>query len=223
MSLHSAPSPAAAVMPLRSQSPASRNWASLGLPESGWVLMKEQVFCHNCGDPGSGACVGACTAEHALPADGRQAMGTCAQCDPAPCEEACPTLAVTRNGQGIIQVDQELCIGCRFCEEPCPNHAMLYVDPYRTASPDHPLAGYCPGQPTGLLPNTVAKCTFCSARLGLGLMPVCADACPTQSIWVGNLDRDTATNGQQVVRLSELLRHHRFEMMGPGRRVLALI
>lgn len=215
------PSMATTIMPLRNPSPVSRDWAAMGLPEYGWVLIKEEKLCRACGVEGTGVCVNACISNHALPEENRQAMGTCSQCDPAPCAEVCPTGAVARNAQGVLEIDQELCIGCRFCEDECPSHALMFVDPYRTAPPDYPLAGYTSGQPTGLLPNTVAKCTFCSERLQNGMLTVCAESCPSHAVWVGNLDRDTATNGQQVVRLSDLLKQ-RFEAMGPGRRVLML-
>ncbi|MFZ5814588.1 MAG: 4Fe-4S dicluster domain-containing protein [Bacillota bacterium] len=217
----SAPSLASAIVPLPNRSPVQHNWATLGLPEHGWVLIKDMQHCpDSCG--GSQVCVDACIAHHALPVEGRRKMETCAQCDPAPCAEACPTEAIFRSAEGVLLVDQESCIGCRFCEDACASEALLFVDPYQTATPDYPLAHYSAGQPTGQLPYTVAKCTFCSDRLQSGQMPACAEACPGQAIWVGNLDRDTATNGRQLLRLSDLLARHSFAFTGPGNRVLTL-
>lgn len=223
MSNHAEPILATHVLPLRHQAPIQRNWASMGLPDHGWVMIKDRGLCPECHDGGAGSCINACISDHALPTEQRLAMGTCAQCDPAPCQEVCPTNAITRSSQGVVLVDQELCNGCRFCADVCDNDAMLFVDPYRTATPDFPLAGYTCDRPTGLLPNTVAKCTFCTDRLMAGQMPVCAEACPVNAIWVGNLDRDTVTNGHQLLRLSELLGQRSFEPMGPGNRMLELL
>lgn len=222
MSVRAAASLVTAILPLPNPSPVDHNWAAKGLPEHGWVLIKDQLICPDFCN-GAQVCVDACITNHALPVEGRQEMNACAQCDPAPCADVCPTDAITRNETGILLIDQENCIGCRFCEDQCTNQALLYVDPYQTASPDYPLENYSAGQPTGLLPNTVAKCTFCSDRLMTGQMPVCADACPGQAIWVGNLDRDTATNGSQLLRLTELLAGQTYEFVGPGNRMLLLL
>lgn len=221
MSFRSDATLATAIMPLPNPSPVQHNWAVMGLPEYGWVLIKDRVLCLD-GCSGSEVCVDACITSHELPADKRQALGTCAQCDPAPCATVCPTDAITHNAQGIVQIDQEFCVGCRFCEDECDNHALMYVDPFRKAPPANPLKHYSPGQPTGLLPSTVAKCTLCSDRLLTGLMPICADACPKDAIWVGNLDRDTATNGRQLIRLSTLLGQKPFTLVGPGNRMIHL-
>jgi molybdopterin-containing oxidoreductase family iron-sulfur binding subunit len=154
--------------------------------------------------------------------EARRQMGTCAQCAPAPCEEACPAGAVSHNDQGVVVVDQELCLGCRFCVDACESGALLYVDPYSTATPARGVPGYTAGQPSGALPNTVAKCTLCSSKLLAGQLSVCAEACPPAAVWVGNLDRNTATNGRQLVRLSDLLDGRSFDVIQPGRRAIAL-
>lgn len=221
MSVRSVPSLVTAIMPLPNPSPVHHNWAAKGLPEHGWVLVKDQQICADMCN-GARVCVDACIKSHSLPAEGRQAMNACAQCDPAPCADVCPTHAISRNEAGVLLIDQENCIGCRFCEDQCTNRALLYVDPYQTALPAFPLERYSAGQPTGLLPNTVTKCTFCSDRLMSGQMTVCAEACPWQAVWVGNLDRDTATNGRQLLRLSELLAGMTSTFVDPGNRVLHL-
>lgn len=210
---------ATAIVPLPNPSPVPHNWRAMGLPEYGWVMIKDQARCaERC--TSSEHCVDACVTQHELPPEKRQALETCAQCDPAPCAMVCPTDAITHNAQGIVQIDQEFCVGCRFCEDECDHNALMYVDPFRKAPPAIPLKEYSPGQPTGLLPSTVAKCTFCTSRLLNGQMPVCAEACPEDAIWVGNLDRDTATNGRQLLRLSTLLGQRPFEFVGTGNRTL---
>jgi Fe-S-cluster-containing dehydrogenase component len=215
---------AAAVTPLPTLPPVKREWSSLGLPDFGWILLTDQRGCEQCAsDVANRPCTGACIVAHHLPAESRAALGTCAQCDDAACAEVCPVDAVAQTAQGVVEIDQELCIGCRFCADACPNGALLFIDPYRTPVPAYSVPGYTSGEPNGELPYTVAKCTFCSDRLLQGQMPVCAEACPEAAIWVGNLDRNTATNGRQVVRLTDLLEQRRVQALGPGNRVMTLV
>lgn len=214
---------AAAVAPLKGPASIHRDWALRGLPETGWILVTDKVQCAAC--PAASEvkpCVEACAVTHGMSLSARNALGACAQCEPAPCEEACPADAITHTEQGVVVVDQELCLGCRFCVDACEAGALLWVDPYATATPPTGLPEYSAGQPTGKLPNTVAKCTLCSTKLMSGELSVCAVACPSGAVWVGNLDRDTATNGRQVVRLSSLMENRRCEIAQPGRRVVAL-
>lgn len=223
MALFPVPSPIAAVLPLHNPSPVQRTWATLGLPENGWVLVTDEALCSACAESDVQPCVSACITAHHLPFEERMRMGTCGQCSPAPCESICPVDAISHTTQGVVEVDQELCIGCQFCIDVCPNDALLFVDGYGQAIPPFGVRGYRTGAPYGVLPNTVAKCTFCSARLQQSAMPVCSDACSLGAIWVGNLNRDTATNGRQVVRLSELMANRQIRPTNPGQRQIALL
>lgn len=217
------PFPASAVKPLPSPPPVERHWAAMGLPDTGWVLITDQALCQSCSADPQQPCMGACISGHDLPAQGRAAMGTCAQCEVAVCADVCPVSAIYHTAEGVVEIDQELCIGCRFCVDECPNDALLWVDPYhRPALPDG-AAAYDPGAPNGAFANTVAKCTFCADRLMNGLLPLCADACPDHAVWVGNLERNTATNGTAVVRLDDLLGQRHFETVLPGQRVIHLL
>ncbi|MFZ5816471.1 MAG: hypothetical protein ACOY93_14425 [Bacillota bacterium] len=67
-----------------------------------------------------------------------------------------------------------------------------------------------------------AACSFCADRLLSGELPHCVDACPHGAIWIGNLERNNATNGIRVTRLSELLRRRRFMVTEPDRRTVIL-
>lgn len=223
MSLATSSSFAAAVMPLQNPSAIRRGWAVMGLPETGWILVTEKERCAVCPGEAIKPCIEACTAEHGLPVQARSSMGTCAQCAPAPCEESCPADAIHHTAQGVVEVDQELCIGCLFCVDACPNEALAHIDSYQTATPPHGLKDYHSGKPSGAMPNTVAKCTFCSDRLLQGEMSVCTEACPLGARWIGNLDRDTATNGRELVRLSELLRRGTVQLVPPGQRMVTLV
>jgi Fe-S-cluster-containing dehydrogenase component len=185
-------------------------------------MLIDQARCAGCRAEGAPPCTEGCIGAHNLPRATRVSLGTCVQCDPAPCLEACPADAIAVTDQGAVEIDQELCIGCQFCVDACPNQALMYVDPYWTDIPPYGVPSYTPGAPSGALPYTVAKCTMCTSRLLNGQMPICAEACPEGAVWVGNLDRNTATDGHQVVRLAELLGERPFTVPTPGPRVIFL-
>ena len=90
----------------------------------------------------------------------------CNHCDDAPCIEICPTVALFRRADGIVDFDHERCIGCKSCMQACPYDA-LYIDPDR---------------------NTAAKCNFYASRVEMGYKPACEVVCPTQAILSGDLD-----------------------------------
>jgi Fe-S-cluster-containing dehydrogenase component len=95
----------------------------------------------------------------------------CNHCDDAPCVEICPTTALFRRGDGIVDFDSRRCIGCKACMQGCPYDA-LYIDP-RT--------------------ETAAKCNFCAHKVEVGLEPPCVTVCPTQAIVAGDLDDPAST------------------------------
>jgi Fe-S-cluster-containing dehydrogenase component/formate-dependent nitrite reductase membrane component NrfD len=90
----------------------------------------------------------------------------CNHCDDAPCIAICPTVALFRRADGIVDFDNERCIGCKSCMQACPYDA-LYIDPER---------------------NTAAKCNFDASRVERGYKPACEVVCPTQAILSGDLD-----------------------------------
>ncbi len=67
-----------------------------------------------------------------------------------------------------------------------------------------------------------ATCTFCADRILAGSLPFCVENCPHGAIWVGNLDRNTATNGIRVIPLTELLKRRRFDVSEPDCRTVVL-
>jgi len=90
----------------------------------------------------------------------------CNQCDDAPCATICPTRALYRRPDGIVDFDSNACIGCKSCMQACPYDA-LYIDPSS---------------------HTAAKCNLCSHRVDRGLLPACEIVCPTQAIMSGDFD-----------------------------------
>ncbi len=90
----------------------------------------------------------------------------CNHCTDAPCVAICPTKALFKRDDGIVDFDKDRCIGCKSCMQGCPYDA-IYIDADT---------------------HTAAKCNFCAHRVDAGLEPACVVVCPTNSIHVGDLD-----------------------------------
>ena len=99
----------------------------------------------------------------------------CNHCDNAPCVTICPTVALYRRTDGIVDFDGDRCIGCKSCMQACPYDA-LYIDPDT---------------------HTAAKCHYCAHRVEVGLEPACVIICPVQAIIPGDLDDP----GSEIARL----------------------
>lgn len=102
----------------------------------------------------------------------------CNQCDDAPCTTACPTTAMYRRPDGIVDFDKRICIGCKACIAACPYDA-IFLNPE-----DH----------------SAEKCNFCAHRIDQGLEPACVVVCPTEAILVGDLNDPTSKVAQIVNR-----------------------
>lgn len=156
-----------------------------------WAKVIDQTRCIGCH-----ACTTACKSENAVPLSvtrtyvkyvdvgefphARRAFQVtrCNQCDDAPCAAACPTGAMFRRPDGIVDFDKSICIGCKACIAACPYDA-IFINPE-----DH----------------SAEKCNFCAHRLDLGLEPACVVVCPTEAIFVGDLNDATSRVAQVVNR-----------------------
>jgi len=111
----------------------------------------------------------------------------CMQCDDPPCVKACPVEATWTEPDGIVVIDYDWCIGCRYCMTACPYWARHFnwtepeipVDELNT---DTHYLGNRP-RPRGV----VEKCHFCIQRTREGRQPACMEACPTDARIFGNL------------------------------------
>lgn len=90
----------------------------------------------------------------------------CNHCAKSPCTQVCPVGATFETEEGIVLVDENYCIGCRYCVQACP-YGCRYI---------HPEKG------------TVDKCTLCFHRLKKGLKPACFEMCPTEARIFGDLN-----------------------------------
>ncbi len=125
---------------------------------------------------------------HPVPAEGHFYMPIqCHQCDNPPCVRVCPVEATFKDEDGIVVIDYDWCIGCRYCEAACPYHARRF----NWTAPEIPPEEINPDQ--GYLSNRIRpqgvmeKCTFCLHRTRKGLVPACLEACPTGARVFGNL------------------------------------
>jgi Fe-S-cluster-containing dehydrogenase component len=126
--------------------------------------------------------------DHPVPAPGKFYMPVqCQQCENAPCVKVCPVQATWAEPDGIVVVDYNWCIGCRYCEAACPYHARRFnwTRPEIPAEEINPDQAYLSNRirPQGV----VEKCTFCLHRTRAGRLPACLEACPTGARVFGNL------------------------------------
>lgn len=111
----------------------------------------------------------------------------CQHCENPPCVEACPVGATWKEKDGIVVVDYNWCIGCRYCQTACPYWARHFNWTKPRLDPDHinPNTEYLSNRPRRK--GAMEKCTFCLHRTRNGRMPACQEACPTGARIFGNL------------------------------------
>ncbi|HET9074109.1 MAG TPA: 4Fe-4S dicluster domain-containing protein [Solirubrobacteraceae bacterium] len=156
-----------------------------------WIKVLDQSRCIGCH-----ACTTACKSENEVPLGVTRTyvksvevgvfpqvrrnfqVTRCNQCTDAPCVTACPTRAMHKRPDGIVDFDKSICIGCKACIAACPYDA-IFINPE-----DH----------------SAEKCNFCAHRLDVGLEPACVSVCPTEAILVGDLHDPTSKVAKMVQR-----------------------
>ena len=122
-------------------------------------------------------------AEQPQPGGPRWLMSSdvCKHCTEAACLDVCPTGALMRTEFGTVVVQDDVCNGCGYCVAACPFGVIARRESDGGAH----------------------KCTLCYDRIGDGLTPACAKACPTESIQFGPLDELRERAGRRVTELHE--------------------
>ena len=146
---------------------------------------------------------------HEVPAEGHFYMGTqCFHCENPPCVDVCPVKATWKEEDGIVVIDYDWCIGCRYCMAACPYDGRRF----NWQQPEVPIEEVNPNQHylgNRLRKNGVMeKCTFCIQRSRDGKNPACVEACPTGARIFGNLldpksDIRWVLENKKVFRLKE--------------------
>ena len=111
----------------------------------------------------------------------------CMQCENPPCVKACPVKATWKEPDGIVVIDYDWCIGCRYCMAACPYWARHFnwTEPKIPAAEVNPVTNYLGNRPRPR--GVVEKCHFCTQRTRKGRQPACMEACPTGARIFGNL------------------------------------
>lgn len=132
----------------------------------------------------------------------------CQQCEKPPCVKACPTKATWQDPDGIVVIDYNWCIGCRYCMVACP-YGARHFNWAEPGFPDKEMnleTNYLGNRPR--YNGVVEKCTFCIQRSRKGRYPACVEVCPVGARKFGNLlDKESEINyiinNKRVFRLKE--------------------
>ena len=123
-----------------------------------------------------------------VPEEGRFYMPVqCQQCENPPCVKVCPVRATWKEPDGMIVVDYNWCIGCRYCMVACPYGARHFNwgEPWLPEAKLNPATHYLGNRPRKR--GVVEKCTFCVQRVRNGRYPACVEVCPVGARKFGNL------------------------------------
>jgi molybdopterin-containing oxidoreductase family iron-sulfur binding subunit len=183
-----------------------------------WVMVIDLAKCDGCKE-----CTQACNAMHFVPPgqewikvfenrDNKIAGAywfprPCMQCDNTPCAKVCPVGATMKREDGIVLIDQERCIGCRYCIAACPYGSRFFNwgEPPHTAqelAQQYSVEWNYPHRK-----GVVEKCIFCPALAREGKLPACAAACRMNAIYFGDQLEDAVTNhAGETVSFTQLIR-----------------
>lgn len=202
------------------------------IDQRSWVMVIDLQKCIGCN-----ACTIACKAENRLPpgvvyrpvieeevgkypnVTKRWLPRPCLQCENPPCTDVCPVNATWKREDGIVVIDYEKCIGCRYCLTACPYGARYFdfgedysddtpaKQPYEEeSSPEYGREWTRDGQ--GSPVGNARKCQFCIHRLEAGMLPACVTTCIGGATYFGDRnDPDSLVSelisSPRVTRLKE--------------------
>lgn len=131
---------------------------------------------------------------------------TCMHCDEPPCVKVCPVDATFKRQDGIVLIDSDRCIGCRFCMAACPYSTRVFNWEEPKLSEEVASREYSCETSVPQKKGTVGKCDFCPDMTRMGELPHCVSACPNGVFLFGDLMEDSVTNGADTFRFSELIK-----------------
>jgi molybdopterin-containing oxidoreductase family iron-sulfur binding subunit len=194
-----------------------------------WIMVIDLEKCVGCS-----ACTIACIAENLLPpgvvyrpvieeeigeypnVSKRWLPRPCLHCDDPPCTPVCPVNATWKREDGIVVIDYNRCIGCRYCVVACPYSARYFDfgEDYSDGTPEKqpyeemPAPEYGRSWTDGAVEGVVRKCQFCIHRLNAGMLPACVTTCIGGATYFGDKnDPDSLASelikSPRVMRLKE--------------------
>jgi Fe-S-cluster-containing dehydrogenase component len=131
---------------------------------------------------------------------------TCMHCDEPPCVKVCPVDATFKRQDGIVLIDSDRCIGCRFCMAACPYSTRVFNWGDPGVSKEVANKPYSCETSMPQKKGTVGKCDFCPDMVRAGSLPHCVGACPNGTFFFGDMNEDSVTNGSETFRFSELVK-----------------
>lgn len=190
-----------------------------GIAGKSWVMVIDLAKCRN-----ARMCMAACQGAHQLWPEQhhinvlrmQDADHTapyfmpkpCYHCDNPPCVKVCPVDATFKRQDGIVLIDNERCIGCRFCVAGCPYSARIFhwfepKDSEKYEAQEYDIELNVPQRK-----GTISKCLFSADRCREGELPYCVSACPNGVYYFGDMNEDVVVNGttKEAIRFSELIR-----------------
>jgi molybdopterin-containing oxidoreductase family iron-sulfur binding subunit len=190
--------------------------ARAGVPGRKWVMVIDLAKCDGCRN-----CTIECNRMHHTPKERewirvfrmKDAEHTapywfpkpCFHCDNPPCTKVCPVGATFKRQDGIVLIDSDRCIGCRFCMAACPYSTRFFNWDRPPKSPE-PSTAYSPetGHPRRV--GTVEKCDFCPEMARHGVLPGCVTGCTMGAMYFGDQNEDAVTNSDgETLQWSRLL------------------
>jgi molybdopterin-containing oxidoreductase family iron-sulfur binding subunit len=195
----------------------SRTEARYGIPGRKFVMVIDLGRCKN-----ARKCVSACQKMHHQPPDkewlsvklmkdNEQSAPywfpkTCFHCDNPPCVKVCPVNATFKRQDGLVLIDNERCIGCKFCMAACPYSTRVFN--WDEPQQDLDIKNLVSSPETSLPSKvgTVEKCDFCPDMARQGLLPDCVTACPNGVFYFGDENEDTVTNGDETISFKQLIK-----------------
>jgi molybdopterin-containing oxidoreductase family iron-sulfur binding subunit len=194
-----------------------------GFPNRKFVMVVDLARCKN-----AKKCISACNKSHFITGENawikvykmQESEKTapywqptlCMHCDKPPCVKVCPVDATFKREDGLVLIDSDRCIGCRFCMAACPYGTRVFnwEEPNQGETTEINLhlehMEYSPdyaGLPSKI--GTVDKCDFCPHMIDKKELPHCVSACPNGVFFFGDAYEDSVTNGDETFRLSTLL------------------
>lgn len=131
----------------------------------------------------------------------------CQHCDNPPCTKVCPVDATFKRQDGIVLIDNERCIGCRFCIAACPYSARIFQWTEPKDAEKYKNLTYNIESNVPQKKGTISKCLFSADRLREDKLPSCVSSCPNGVYYFGDQNEDAVTNGttHETVRFSTLI------------------